>query len=80
MEKRFEKFSFVLQNGVQKHEGFVRFKKACSRAKTYVILTSLNYVHFYARYTVDDVNFCDGLECVYVKYKSRTSTACQLPD
>ena len=20
--------------------------------------------------TVDDVNFCDGLECVYVKYKS----------
>ena len=21
--------------------------------------------------TVDDVNFCDGLECVFVKYKSR---------
>ena len=30
--------------------------------------------------TVDDVNFCDGLECVYVKYKSRASTACELPD
>ena len=24
--------------------------------------------------TVDDVNFCDGLECVYVKYKSCVST------
>ena len=30
--------------------------------------------------TVDDVNFCDGLECVYVKYKSPASTACELPD
>ena len=29
---------------------------------------------------VDDVNSCDGLECVYVKYKSRASTACELPD
>ena len=28
--------------------------------------------------TVDDVNFCDGLECVYVKYKSRASTAREL--
>ena len=37
-------------NGPQKHEGFVGFEKACSRAKPYVILTSLNYVHFYARY------------------------------
>ena len=25
--------------------------------------------------TVDDVNFCDGLECVHVRYKSRVSTA-----
>ena len=25
--------------------------------------------------TVDDVNFCDGLECVYVKYKSHVLTA-----
>ena len=23
--------------------------------------------------TADDVNFCDSLECVYVKYKSRAS-------
>ena len=30
--------------------------------------------------TVDDVNFCDGLECVYVKYKSPASTARELPD
>ena len=30
--------------------------------------------------TVDDVNFCDGLECVYVKYKSRASIARDLPD
>ena len=30
--------------------------------------------------TVDDVNFCDGLECVYVKYKSCASTARELPD
>ena len=37
-------------NGAQKHEGFVGFEKVCSRAKTYVILMSLNYVHFYARY------------------------------
>ena len=28
----------------------------------------------------DDVNFCDGLECVYVKSKSRASTARKLPD
>ena len=27
--------------------------------------------------TVDDVNFCDGLECVYVKYKSPER---ELPD
>ena len=30
--------------------------------------------------TVDEVNVRDGLECVYVKYKSRASTACELPD
>ena len=28
--------------------------------------------------SVDDVNFCYGLECVYVKYKSCASTACEL--
>ena len=30
--------------------------------------------------TVDGVIFSDGLECVYVKYKSRASTALELPD
>ena len=32
------------------------------------------------RVTVDDVIFFDGLEYVYVKYKSRASTARGLPD
>ena len=32
------------------------------------------------RIGVDDVNFCYGLECLYEKYKSRASTACELPD
>ena len=32
------------------------------------------YFHFY------EVNLCDGLECVYVEYKSGASTACELPD
>ena len=30
--------------------------------------------------TVDDVNFCDGLESDYVKYKSHASTPRELPD
>ena len=38
-------------NGAQKHEGFVGFENTSSSAKTYVILTPLNYVHFYARYS-----------------------------
>ena len=51
LEKRFGKFIFVLQyNSLQKHKGFVGFENACSRAKTYVILMSLNYFHFYACY------------------------------
>ena len=29
--------------------------------------------------TVDDVNFCDGLESAYIKYKSYASTASELP-
>ena len=29
--------------------------------------------------TVDDANFRDGLECI-IKYKSRASTARELPD
>ena len=37
-------------NGAQKHEGFQGFENACSKAKTYVIRTSLNNIHFYARY------------------------------
>ena len=37
-------------------------------------------IQWNATVTVDDVNFCDGLECVYVKYKSRASTARELPD
>ena len=40
-----------IHNGGQKHEGFVGFKNACSRAKTrQADVRSLNYVHFYARY------------------------------
>ena len=50
-KKRFEKLIFSITiMACKKHEGFVGFENACSRAKTYVILTSLNYVHFYARY------------------------------
>ena len=30
--------------------------------------------------TLNDVNLCDGLECVYVMDKSRASTARELPD
>ena len=30
--------------------------------------------------TIDDVNFCASLECAYVKYKSRVSTARELSD
>ena len=54
-------------------------KTACSRAKTHVILTPLNYVNFYT-ISVDDVTFLDGLACVYVKYKSCASTARALSD
>ena len=49
-KKNASKSSFLYYyNGAQKHEGFVGFEKACSRANTYVILMSLNCVHFYAR-------------------------------
>ena len=66
-------------NGAQKHKGFIGFENICSRAKTYVIQISLNY--FISVYVIaDDVNFCDGLECVNVKYKSRASTAHELPE
>ena len=53
---------------MQKHEGFVGFENTYSRAKTYVMLTSLNYVYS-MQVTVDTVNFCDDLECIYAKYE-----------
>ena len=59
--------------GAKMHEGFVAFENACSRANTNVFLTSLNFVHFYARYCWWR-HFYDGLECVYVKYESHAST------
>ena len=49
-KKRFERFIFVLLSCHKIREGFVGFEKACFRAKTYVILTLLNNVNFYARY------------------------------
>ena len=43
LEKCFEKLYFcITYNSAQKHDGFIGFKNACSRAKTYVILTSLD--------------------------------------
>ena len=49
--KNASKSSFLYYyNGTQKHERFIGFESACSRAKTYVILTSLNYIHFKACY------------------------------
>ena len=53
-------FLYYYINGAQKHEGFVGFENACSKTKTCVILTSLNYVHF-MHITDDDVNFCVSL-------------------
>ena len=65
-------------NGAQKHEGFLGFENACSRARTIVIVMSLNYVLFHAQLLMIEVNFCDGLDCVFVKYQSRASTAPEL--
>ena len=76
LEKRFILYYY---NGAQKHEEFVGFENACSRATTYVILTSL--IAFISMHvTVDDVNFYDRLGCVYVTNKSSASTARELPD
>ena len=33
-------------NGTKKHEGFLGFENACSRAKTYIILTSFSCISF----------------------------------
>ena len=50
-KKTLQKVHFCITIMAQKkREGFVGFENACSRAKTYVILMSLNYIHFYARY------------------------------
>ena len=50
LEKALKSSFLYYYNGSQKHEGFVGFEKPCLRAKTYVILTSLNYVNFYNIY------------------------------
>ena len=50
LEKCFKSSFLYYYNDAQKHEGFVGYENACSRAKTYIILTSLNYVHFYVCY------------------------------
>ena len=43
--KHLEKFNFCsTYNGAQKHERCIGFKNASFRARTYVILASLNYV------------------------------------
>ena len=57
-------------NGGEKHEGFVEFENAFFQSKDLH-----SYIRWSVHVTVDDVNFCGGLECVYVKYKSRASTA-----
>ena len=49
----------IAYNGVQKHEVFSGFENACSRALTFIILTSLN-LFTCMHGTVNDINFCDG--------------------
>ena len=51
-------------NGAQKHEGFVGFENFCSRAKTNGILTSLNYIHFYAQYCWWHQFLCQPRICI----------------
>ena len=46
--KTLQKVHFCITKMARKR--ICRFWNACSRAKTYVILTSLNYLHFYASY------------------------------
>ena len=65
-EKCFEKLFFYYYNGAQKHDRFVGFENARSRAKTYVIITSL-ISFIYMQVTIDDVFFSDGLVCVLCK-------------
>ena len=50
-KKNTSKSSFLYYtNGAQKHEGFVGLENACCRGMTHVIIMSLNYVNFFARY------------------------------
>ena len=65
---------FYYYNGTQKHEWFVGFENTYSRAKTYIILTLLNYVNFYAQYCWWR-QLLWSLEC-----QSLASTACKLHD
>ena len=48
-------------------------QRLTSSQRHYITLISMHV-------TVDDVNFCDGLECIYVKYKCHAWTAHELPD
>ena len=48
--KSLRKFIFCITIMVQKQKAFIGFENPCSRPTTYIILTSLDYVHFYASY------------------------------
>ena len=51
LEKTLRKVIFCITiMARKKHEASIGFDDACSRATTYVLLTSLDYVHFYAHY------------------------------
>ena len=75
LEEHFENFILYYYNGALKHEGFVGFENACSRANTYI--TKLR--SFLCRLLLM-MSICDGLECLYVKYNSHVSTVYELPD
>ena len=49
-ENALKNLLFYYEQWHKKPEGFVSIKNVCSRAKTFVILKSLNYVYFYERY------------------------------
>ena len=70
---------FECYNGAQKHEGFVGIENACSIAYTYVILTSLINVHFYARYCWWH-QFLWRPRMHICKVQNNASTARELPD
>ena len=71
LKKNLRKVHFcIYYNGAQKHEGFVGFENACYRAKAYIILKSLNYVHIYAPYCWWCQLLSQPKMYIYVKYKS----------